>query len=226
VTQRLQSLLGRPTKAVYMNINMYSTSAVLPTTRMWLKLRKTEKQRRGLMDVHAPPRPVDRAETRSARSRLNTGVRLVIFVSEELARYLQAANYRRRGYVVFLDRHFLAEFYGSDVGTGSKRSWDRRVHGFFLDRVYPRPDLVVCLDAPGDVLFSRKREYSSEWLESLRQRYLASSELFMNFAVVDATKPLDDVVREVEDLILEFAAAEPTAKRPSRVPLRRRRVPR
>ena len=44
-----------------------------------------------------------------------------------------------------------------------------------LNYIFPKPDLVICLDAPGEVLFSRKAEGTIELLEQRRQEYLQVS---------------------------------------------------
>ena len=49
----------------------------------------------------------------------------------------------------------------------------RRIHGYNLRRLYPRPDLVILLDAPAEVFFARKGEGTLESIESRRQEYLA-----------------------------------------------------
>jgi thymidylate kinase len=79
-----------------------------------------------------------------------------------------------------------------------------RIHGFLLDRVYPKPDLTICLDAPADVLRARKQEAPVEWLERRRQQYLTMGEVLPRFVVVDAAQPLADVTQDVASAIWSF----------------------
>jgi thymidylate kinase len=115
-----------------------------------------------------------------------------------------ATYHRRRGSIVVFDRHFYADYYHADVAANGRRSITSRVHGQLLEHVYPKPDLVICLDAPGSVLFARKGEASAEWLERRRQQYLSLREVLPGFVVVDADRPLDAVTREVATVITEF----------------------
>ena len=62
---------------------------------------------------------------------------------------------------------------------------------------------MICLDAPGEVLFRRKPEASVEWLESRRSQYRELSDVFPHFAVVDVDRPLDVVTKDVVGLITE-----------------------
>jgi thymidylate kinase len=64
-------------------------------------------------------------------------------------------------------------------------------------RWMPQPDLVVFLDAPPEVLLERKQEVSRESLERSRGAYLRLVATHPRFRVVDASKPLAEVVDEV-----------------------------
>jgi thymidylate kinase len=64
---------------------------------------------------------------------------------------------------------------------------------------------VIYLDAPPEVLFARKGEGTLEWLETRRQDYLRIGELVPSFVVVDAAAPVEEVARNVERIIREFA---------------------
>jgi thymidylate kinase len=76
----------------------------------------------------------------------------------------------------------------------------------------PKPDLVVLLDAPTQVLQRRKQEVQSEEMERQRQAYRALVEKLPNGHTADAAQSLDHVIRAVERLVLNFMAAR-TANR-------------
>jgi thymidylate kinase len=130
--------------------------------------------------------------------------RLAMWVAEEWFRQVVAEYHRRRGAIVVFDRHFYADYYHFDVATGGRRSVASRVHGYLLEHAYPKPDLVICLDAPGSVLYERKHEASPEWLEQRRRQYLQLADVVPAFVVVDVDRPLDVVTREVATVITEF----------------------
>jgi thymidylate kinase len=81
-----------------------------------------------------------------------------------------------------------------------------------MDRIIPRPHLFVVLDAPPEILYARKQEIPFE--ETVRQRegYLNLACNLPNGHVVDASKSLDEVVAETEEIILSYMAGR-TARR-------------
>ncbi|HET6320382.1 MAG TPA: hypothetical protein VFG86_28325, partial [Chloroflexota bacterium] len=101
---------------------------------------------------------------------------------------------------------FLADYYAHDVAGSSSRSLRRRIHGFLLRRVFPRPDLVIFLDAPPAVLLARKGEGSYQSLEARRREYPPLARLVQRFAVVDASRPEDEVAQQVSALVASFRA--------------------
>lgn len=106
---------------------------------------------------------------------------------------------------------------------------DRYYHDFFVDpqryridipsrlldwayRFVMKPDLVICLDVPTEVLQSRKQEVPVEESDRQRQAYLELARTLPNAHVVDASRPLDEVVAEVEGIVLDYMA-DRTARR-------------
>jgi thymidylate kinase len=82
----------------------------------------------------------------------------------------------------------------------------------FVGQLIPRPHLVILLDAPPEVIQDRKQEVSSEETARQREAYLQLVEKMPNGHVVDASKPLSDVITEVEGIVLDYMAAS-TARR-------------
>jgi thymidylate kinase len=118
-------------------------------------------------------------------------------MTEEWLRQLVAVSHRLRGRIVVFDRHFFLDYYHADVEAGRRRGLAQRLHGWMLQRVYPKPDLVILLDAPAEVLHARKPEATVAWLERRRQQYLELAPLVSEFVVVDVDRPLDAAVSEV-----------------------------
>jgi thymidylate kinase len=130
---------------------------------------------------------------------------LVNLTAEEWFRQLIVWYYTLRGYYVLFDRHFYFDYYAYDIAnTDPKRPLTSRIHGFMLEKLYPKPDFVIFLDAPTEVLFARKPERTIEILENKRQEYVRLREVTKNYAVVDVSQPVDIVARQVCELIVNF----------------------
>ena len=80
--------------------------------------------------------------------------------------------------------------------------WLARLVGEFI----PKPDLVILLNAPPEILQERKKEVSFE--ETCRQQaaYLEYVKAQNNGCVIDASQPLGQVVHDVEEVIVESMA--------------------
>ena len=76
-----------------------------------------------------------------------------------------------------------------------------------MARLLPKPDLYVVLDAPARVLQLRKCEVTPAESERQRQEYARRITRLPNVTVVDATRPLADVVGDVLDCIIELHLA-------------------
>lgn len=66
-----------------------------------------------------------------------------------------------------------------------------------FSRLMPQPDHVFYLDAPPEVLLSRKQEVDSASLIRSRNAYLKLCSQSSCFHVIDASEPVETVVREV-----------------------------
>jgi len=225
IGRRLEATLPLPAKYLYMGDNADSANRLLPTTRLVRLIRRVAGRRRGERrdtgpSAGAPPdasrlaaRPRGAANHFTAAAKAT--YRLANQLAEEWFRQALAWSYELRGYVVLFDRHFFADYYAHHIAPGVlRRTLAGRIHGFLLDHVYPKPDVVICLDAPAEVLFARKPEGTVEALERRRREYFQIRPFVKHFAVVDATQPEDDVTRAVAALIGEFCRS--TARRQPR----------
>ena len=192
VARELERKLPLPTTYLYMGVAPGSSNRLLPTTWAVHALRR----RRGAGS--SAPAGVGRR-----RGGVRALLRLANRVAEESYRQTLAWWHRGRGRVVIFDRHFFADYYSTDVHDATSLS--RRLHGLFLAHVYPKPDLVVYLDAPAALLLARKGEGTLESLEALRRNYERLAEAAPSFVRIDASRPLERVVTDAAAAICEFA---------------------
>jgi len=195
-----------PVKVIYMGVNPDVASLMLPTTRLARALRRAIARRQKTRHSHqAGPAAGERqGSLRTGMRPTALGVakdaaRLGTWVLEEWYRQSVAWLYLARGYLVVYDRHFVADYH--HTGRSPDTPTMARVHGWLLRRAFPRPALLVCLDAPAAVVYARKREDSVEWLEQRRADYLQLAASTPGAAVVDATAPVPEVVAAVASVI-------------------------
>ena len=208
VAQRIRTALPRPVRYIYMGVNAEASNVALPTTRWLNRFHRA----RGAPPAGGPPDPGRRARPKGWKARMKSDLRSVISLTNRLAeewfRQLVTWYQLGRGRIVLYDRHFYTDYYAHDiVANGRERSLGQRIHGFMLQHVYPKPDLVILLDAPAEVLWARKPEGTFAAVAQRRQEYLEMGREFADFAIVDATQPPDLVYQQVEHLILERSDA-------------------
>ncbi len=197
-----QAALPLPVKTIYMGVNLEASSLMLPTTRILLAAKRRRGGNPDLIPTSLQPASLTPSSGRSFRRTVRASARLTVWMFEEWLRQVVATVYGLRGFIVVFDRHFFADYYYSDIAVSSNgRPLFGRIHGWILDNVYPKPALLICLDAPSDVLFARKPDSSVEWLEQRRQQYLSLADVVPTFVLVDANRPLDAVLADVTNCI-------------------------
>lgn len=199
VARELQRVLPVPVRYLYMGVSAESSNVVLPTTRIARRIKRATgaaPDTAGPPDPTRPARPRPRSFIARRAADLRSFLRLANRLAEEWYRQALAWRWERSGAVVVFDRHFFVDYHAYDVAAEG-RSTGQRVHGAILARLYPKPDLVVYLDAPAEVLLARKGEGTLEALERRRGDYRAIAPLVDQFVEVDATRPLADVVASV-----------------------------
>jgi thymidylate kinase len=207
MSKMLRSSFPIPTKYIYMGINLEASNVMLPTTWLWYKLKRAN----GELNMGGPPDP-NRVQTVSGKNFLKrmvrevkSGVRMANLIAEEWFRQFVAWYYQARGYIVIFDRHFYFDYYKHHIANiGAGLTMSDRVHGLMLNYIFPKPDLVICLDAPAEVLFARKKEGTVELLEQRRQEYLRFRNDVKDFVSVDTTQPMDEVASQITKIVMDF----------------------
>lgn len=199
IARKLEASLLIPAKYLYMGFAPDSSNIMLPTTRLVYALKRKLgiKPSVSKLPVSNDEKPKNKGIVKRIKRKFRSNLRMVNWLIEECFRFLLAFYYNRRGYVVLFDRHF---FFDSPV----LNVLDLHFHRFLLKKVYPKPDLVIYLDAPGEVLFKRKGEESIEKLERLRKNYLQLCHQTEHFVKVDATQSEIETTRDVADHIMNF----------------------
>ncbi len=117
---------------------------------------------------------------------------------EQWFRLAVATYHKTCGRFVVFDRYLYDLCLAPPAQTLGKRLRRR-----LLSYSWSSPDLTVLLDAPGELLFRRKREHSPERLEAQRRKFLKLGERLPDLVVVDASRESEVVYNEVLSMIWE-----------------------
>ena len=218
IARELPDRLPVPSTYLYMGINADASLRKLPTTRMAHGIRRLLGKRaeqggpRSRERSSEPPRHGLGRVVRTIKSLTVLANR----IAEQVYRQRLARRYLREGSLVLFDRDYFCDYYAYDVAPSKRdRTLAQRLHGWVLEHVYPKPDLVIYLDAPPEVLFARKGEGTLELLAERRDDYRALREVVPSFVEVDASQPLPDVIDAVVAAIVDACPLLPRAPIPS-----------
>ncbi len=168
-------------RGVYMGGNLAASTFTLPTTRF---LHQRVKAKNG--DPTVKPNA----------NKILRGLNFCSKVAEQWLRAGIAHYHLLCGRFVVFDRYI----FDSWVNPKPRTLW-KRARWILFEAILPAPDLVILLDAPGQMLYQRKGEHTPEWLEEQRQRYLQLRARIPNLRIVDATHDAETVRREAIALI-------------------------
>jgi thymidylate kinase len=209
IAKRLVNKLPINAKYLYMGWTTESSNFSLPTSRWIQVLRRTykTKTKKNTSDLS------NGLETEYLTSKVFTSIEnqnslvAVIRLFYRLANdwYIQIISwiFQLRGYIVISDRHFFFEAalrYHSD----NKQRLAVRLHRWLIDHVYVKPDLIILLDAPPDVLYKRTKEAPFDVLKFRRNVIYNYGKIIPNLVLIDSSKPLDISYNAVKDKIIEF----------------------
>ena len=218
VARELERTLVMPAKYLYMGVNWDASDHLLPTTRLVQAIRRARGKAPGpggpppASASVMPPRSFARRVLRIGWTALSLANRL----GEEWYRQFLAWSYVRRGVVVIFDRHFFSDYHAHDIAGRGVQTFNRRIHGFLLSRVYPKPSLVVYLEAPPELLLARKGEGTIDSLTRRQQDYRELAAEMQHFVTVDASRSLEHVVSDVAEAIESYAASSSDARQQAR----------
>lgn len=216
IARLLEERAPLPLKYIYMGVNIEASNFALPTSRFIEYLRGRPNAESNLARTEEQVPQLPKRHSKSLGTVLWSLGRLANNLAEEWYRQLWSWRYQCSGYIALYDRHYLFDFSLANVDLEDE-GFDTRLHRWFLTHLYPRPNLVIYLDAPAEVLFARKGEKGIEDLEKRRQSFAQLMKTNPNCFVVDGTQPLAKVYEDVAALISRFYAAKSRKSFPSRV---------
>jgi thymidylate kinase len=198
VARRLVETSPIPLVYLYMGPNIESSNLALPWSRLFLRLKLRSYRKVAAREGITDPSFVSthhNAHRKVQRGPVGVTLRMVNRLLEAAFRQLVAFAYQCRGYTVLYDRHFLLE---SVSPSGRHGRWTDRFYHWVLATLFPAPDLVVFLDAPAEVLLARKGEGTIESLQRARDTMRTQGPRLADTVTVDASRPLEDVLAEVQ----------------------------
>jgi thymidylate kinase len=144
---------------------------------------------------------VDNPHARPPRGVIASGLKLIYYALDYIFGYwLKIKPALIRSTLVIYDRYY------TDLMVDPKR-FRLKVPKFLLKSLgllIPKPDLIILLDAPAEVIYQRKQEVEFDEIKRQQQAYKEMVLKIENSVIIDVSKSIDEVVNEVENTIIEF----------------------
>ena len=208
IANRLIDAQVVPSRYLYMGLSTLSSNMALPTSKIarLLKIREYKTRMNSESNVEKPKRNAshDLHHGGPKRGSLWKFLRFWNRLIEASWRQFLSWMYQAQGYVVIYDRHY---FFDSAPRPGKdlkKMHWTDRLEYIFFRDILPKPELVIFLDAPVDVLYKRKGESKIKVLEKRRNTIFEMGKNLDDFYIVDAQQPLNKVYEDVLNHLITF----------------------
>ena len=208
IARNLIKILPWRVKYLYMGPSTISGNVALPTTKLarFFKL-KIDNRPAGKIDEEAgsgEPTSNDLHYGKRKRNFFWIFARFLNRILEAFWRQLLSFSYRLQGYMVVYDRYSLFDAAPRDPSKLKMNKLLDRIEYWILLYFFPKPNLVIFLDASPDVLYGRKGEASIKHLKSRREATLEQGKRTKNFVIVDASQPFEQVLEDVRLLIVAY----------------------
>jgi thymidylate kinase len=208
VAKHLMESLPWRVKYLYMGPSTVSGNVALPTTKLARFIKsKIDRNPESKGDKESEPGKPTSNELHYGKKKRNflwIFARFLNRILEAYWRQLLTLTYRIRGFMVVYDRHILFDAAPRESSKLRLNKLLDRIEYWILFYLFPKPDLVIFLDASPDVLYNRKGEASVKHLKSRRQAMLEQGKRTKNFIRIDASLPLDQVLEEVNFHVHEY----------------------
>jgi len=163
-------------------------------TALYLGRRRTRRR-----SVTGPKGPNEQDEVaRSRAGRLRETAFVLRNAIRSWTRLLPGYLAAWRGHIVLCDRHPIEILAVRPRRTQPARAIER----FIAGHVIPRPDAMIVLDAPGEILLERKSDHSTQQLEQWRRSY-AEAFVPLGATIVPTTGPPKEAITQVSSVVWE-----------------------
>jgi len=210
IAKRLVNQLPVNAKYLYMGWTTESSNYSLPTSR-WIQILRRfyntkfrNKTRESSVDSESKYLSQKVFTSIEKQNSLIAGIRLLNRLADDWYIQLLSFIFQARGYTVISDRHFIFEAALRYHSNNGKQRFAVRLHKWLLNNFYIKPDLIILLDAPPEVLSQRTKEAPFEVLEFRRNVFYNYGKGIPDLIMIDSSRPIDVTYKAAKDKIIEF----------------------
>lgn len=103
--------------------------------------------------------------------------------------------------IIISDRIFYDSLIDQAINLEQKKDWLlNNLKSFWMKLLFPEPDMVIYIDCPPDVAFSRKQDAPINYLEERRKLYLVIAKKY-RWNMIDGTESVGNIALQVKDKV-------------------------
>ena len=109
-----------------------------------------------------------------------------------------------RGGIIVSDRMFYDSVIDQAINLGNNKDWLlNNLDSTWMKIIFPKPDMVLYIDCPGEMAFERKDDAPDlEYLTDRRELYRLLADKY-KWVQIDGTRSVDDIAAQVKDIVYQ-----------------------
>ena len=123
---------------------------------------------------------------------------LFFFIDYSVQIFVRLGPQLRKRELIISDRIFYDSVIDQAINLGGRKDWLlKSLDSFWMKMIFPVPDMVIYVDCPADIAFSRKDDAPNvEYLEERRDLYLELAGKY-DWVIVDGTMHVDKIAGQI-----------------------------
>lgn len=125
----------------------------------------------------------------------------LFFIDYSAQIFIKIGPVLRKRELIISDRIFYDSVIDQAINLGGRKSWLlNSLDSFWMKLIFPEPDMVIYVDCPADIAFSRKEDAPNvEYLEERRTLYLELTNKY-GWVKVDGTLSIDEIAGQINQI--------------------------
>lgn len=127
---------------------------------------------------------------------------LFFFIDYSIQIFIKINPELKNKELIISDRIFYDSVIDQAINLGRRKDWLlKSLDSFWMNMIFPKPDMVIYVDCPANIAFSRKDDAPNiEYLDERRDLYLELAGKY-GWVIIDGTLSVNEISSQIKNLI-------------------------